>query len=53
LPSRAACKTLSWDAERAVELAGQILECDQARQLDHGVVIEMALQTVHELVAYR
>ena len=53
--SRAAqpAKPLGWDAEGAVELAGQILECDQARQLDHGVVIEMALEPVHELIADR
>jgi hypothetical protein len=34
---------LGWDAEGTIELAEQILECDQARQLDHGIVVEMAL----------
>jgi len=48
-----AAEPLSWDAERAVELAGQVLECDQARQLDDGVIIEMVLQPVDELVADR
>ena len=43
LMRRNPAKTLGWNSKSTVELTGQILKCDESRELDNCVLFKMLL----------
>ena len=53
LTHRNPAKTLRWNSQSTVELAGQILKCDESRELDNGVFFKMFLEPFHQVFLNR